>query len=1243
MKYRDLIQFDPIETVVQLRDADQMDAARHLVATYVISDQMAERLTNLVFPQLQFEQPADNKGILVVGNYGTGKSHLMSVISGLAEHAELVKALKNDSVIQSAGMIAGRFKVIRAEIGSTEMSLRGIITAHLEEYLADLGISYTFPPADQISSHKPAFEEMMIAFHQVYPDDGLLLVVDELLDYLRTRRDQELILDLNFLREIGEVCKDLRFRFIAGVQETLFDNPRFAFVADTVRRVKDRFEQVLIARQDVKYVVSERLLKKTAEQQTWTREHLSRFTRLYGDMNERLDEFVRLFPVHPNYIDTFERITAIEKREVLRTLSLAMKRILDNPVSEDEPALIAYDSYWHTLRENPAFRAVPDIRTVIECSQVLESRVQQAFTRPAYKPMALRVIHGLSVHRLTTGDIRVKVGASAEELRDTLTLYQPGIEDMGGEPADDLLTLVQTVLREISKTVNGQFISMAPDSGQYYLDVDKDIDYEAKIEERRESLDEYKLDLAYFNALARILERSDSYYPGTHLAWEYELEWLARRASRTGYLFFGTPNERSTAQPPRDFYIYFVQPYDPPSYKDEKRADEVFFHLTGKDDAFHETLGNYAAAQDLATTASGPAKATYESRANDFLRKLVKWLQAHMVTAFEVTHQGQTKPLPEWLKAAKTSRLSVSLATGSQANVRDMVNTVSAVALATHFEDDAPEYPTFPVLVTGTNRPQAAQAALRWLKGATQSQQATAVLDALELLDGDQLRPDQSRYTNYIVQRLKQKGHGQVLNRSELITEVQGVEYMVPHQYRLEPEWVIVLLATLVHSGDVVLAVPGKKFDANNLDVLIGTPVSELVNFKHIEPPKEWNLPALKALFELLGLTPGMAQLVTQNKTEPVQELQKAVQQTVEKLVLAQQQVQGGLAFWGQNLLDNQEQVTYRTRLEETKHFLESLQAFNSPGKLKNFRRDAGEVKAQQHGLDTLAEVEALQGLMVDLEPLAGYLSQAEVVLPEDQPWVGEVRTARQKVLVWLKDPAQRGDHSFKQQTGQQLRQLKQDYLNTYMTLHTKARLGLNDDKQKAKLMQDERLGQLNKLATIELMPTSQLTDFQNRLAGLKTCFSLTEPDLQASPVCPHCGFKPALEPVTAPAGNMLVALDNELDTLLADWTRTLLENLEDPTIQGNLELLKIEERQLIRAFLTSRTLPDPISQTFIQAVQEALSGLTKLVVQTEMLKQALLAGGSPMTIEEMKKRFEAYLAEIGKGKDVSKLRIVLE
>ena len=135
LKYGELIHFEPIESVVQLRDADEAAAARQFVETYVISDEMAEKLTNLVIPQLQFDQPVDNKGLLVVGNYGTGKSHLMSVISGLAENSELASSLSNSEVADAATRITGKFKVVRTEIGATTMSLRDIIVAELEEHL----------------------------------------------------------------------------------------------------------------------------------------------------------------------------------------------------------------------------------------------------------------------------------------------------------------------------------------------------------------------------------------------------------------------------------------------------------------------------------------------------------------------------------------------------------------------------------------------------------------------------------------------------------------------------------------------------------------------------------------------------------------------------------------------------------------------------------------------------------------------------------------------------------------------------------------------------------------------------------------------------------------------------------------------------------------------------------------------------------------------------------------------------
>lgn len=99
-------------------------------------------LTRLVIPQLQFAAPKDNWGLLIIGNYGTGKSHLMSVLSALAN------ALTNAQVTEATCAIAGQFYVVRAEIGATTMPLRDILLGELELTLGELGIAYTFPPMD---------------------------------------------------------------------------------------------------------------------------------------------------------------------------------------------------------------------------------------------------------------------------------------------------------------------------------------------------------------------------------------------------------------------------------------------------------------------------------------------------------------------------------------------------------------------------------------------------------------------------------------------------------------------------------------------------------------------------------------------------------------------------------------------------------------------------------------------------------------------------------------------------------------------------------------------------------------------------------------------------------------------------------------------------------------------------------------------------------------------------------------
>ncbi len=169
MKYSDIINFNPIQTVIQLKDANDDAKAKNLVESYVMSDEMAEKFNSGIIEELQFDEVVDNKGVLIVGNYGTGKSHLMSLISSIVNKEENLDYLGNKKFADYSQKVAGKFEVLRIEIGSVSNSLRNIITSELERDLEKRGIMFKFPKADEITNNKEALIEMMYKFEQNTP------------------------------------------------------------------------------------------------------------------------------------------------------------------------------------------------------------------------------------------------------------------------------------------------------------------------------------------------------------------------------------------------------------------------------------------------------------------------------------------------------------------------------------------------------------------------------------------------------------------------------------------------------------------------------------------------------------------------------------------------------------------------------------------------------------------------------------------------------------------------------------------------------------------------------------------------------------------------------------------------------------------------------------------------------------------------------------------------------------------
>jgi ABC-type polysaccharide/polyol phosphate transport system ATPase subunit len=89
MKYKELLNFEPITDVVKFRWTCETDYQKTFVKTFVFSDTFKNHLIPLMIRNLDFNYSGESFGLQIVGNYGTGKSHLMSLVSLLAKDVVL--------------------------------------------------------------------------------------------------------------------------------------------------------------------------------------------------------------------------------------------------------------------------------------------------------------------------------------------------------------------------------------------------------------------------------------------------------------------------------------------------------------------------------------------------------------------------------------------------------------------------------------------------------------------------------------------------------------------------------------------------------------------------------------------------------------------------------------------------------------------------------------------------------------------------------------------------------------------------------------------------------------------------------------------------------------------------------------------------------------------------------------------------------------------------------------------------
>lgn len=1224
MKYSDLISFNPIEDVIQLTTADDANRAKEYVKSYVMSDTMAANLKSPVLDQLQMDEVVDNKGVLVVGNYGTGKSHLMSVISSIAKDADNLQYLQNKNFAKEMECIAGKFEVLRIEIGGVTMSLREILFGFIEDDFAARGIDFEVPDFDTVRDNKKLIRDMMMAFSAKYPDKGYLIVVDEFLSYLTSRDERQIVLDLEFFRALGEMCSKSKLRVIFGVQEKIFDNPRFSFVSDTLKHVSDRFTQIVITKEATSYVVSERILKKTPEQKALIRKHLEKFSMLYTGMSSRMDEFVDLFPIHPSYIDVFNKIYLIENRHILKNISMTIRDIFNRDVPENEPGIISFDNYWPAIKSNGLLKSDVTINRVVTASGQLEDIINRAFPKPAYKPLAIKIIYALSVHRLTTNGLDVHFGLTAENLKDDLCLFLT----MPEQDADFLLALIKTTLKDIMTTVSGQFIIYNDANNQYYIDVDKVVDYDEKIKQKASIMADGELNRYFYQLIYSCLDwDAKQYVPGFEI-YQRDLNWDSHNIFREGYLFLGLPGERSTAQPERDFYIHIMPPYSSGSIAVKNLEDEVYFFFKSTAE-FKEILGFFSAANAQAQISEGKDKDAYLSKAAMIRKKLIKYLSENKNTCFDIQYKGQKRQMIEVLRGRYNRDM----------DFKDTVDLAASLCLDEYFCGKYPDCPMMKTKVTRKNMAENVRQAFDYFAG-RKTQTATLMLQSFGVLDGDKIRPEGSKYAAYYIDQLKQLPPQGVINYSDIFDVKYDDQYEDKH-FKINYLFTPIIFLSMVYAGYATMTLRnGTVLSASNLDTVPRIGVLDLYEFKYLARPAQMAMAELKKLFDVLEINPALLDNPN-DRDEGVKQLLKKAQETSNSAVLANQKLNNGFELWNEPLVDAQHLIAMQKACAAVKDEFSNYSArFNTPAKLNNFTLTFEEIDKLTEQITLIKAIAEYVTFKTDCANNVSYLSNIEFIdlganfKQKLEAAKDEFRSARDSILTGTS-----GDAAA-QKVNAALEKVKEEYIGIYFEEHKKKRLDIDDAKRRGKLQESSVLANLRKLRGVEILSAAKLTKIEQDMANLKICYELTPTELKTTHICQHCHYN--LGDQVPNVAGQLDNLDIRIDDLVTEWTQTLLNTISDPIVASQKEYLSAEQQKAIDDFIASGTLPKRVDDFFIKAIQALLKGFEPVVVDAKDLMDKLTKL-PPMDESTFKQKLNELIAGYTKGKDEGKLRIIVK
>ena len=1219
MKYKELINFEPITEVVKFSETHKTDYQKNLVKTFVFSNTFKDILIPLMVRNLDYNVTGESFGLQVVGNYGTGKSHLMSLVSLIAENGELLDLIQEEKQKKALQSIAGKFKVLRFELGGTE-SLWDFVTYKIENYFKEIGVDFIFDGHGTIT-YADKLKLMMAEFEEKFPDKGLMIVIDEMLAYLKGRSTPDkLNQDLQVLQALGQSCDGSKFKFIFGVQEMIYHSSEFQFAADMLQKVNDRYKDIQITKEDVAFIVKNRLLSKNEHQKQKIKKHLDPFLSLFTDMHGRTQDYVELFPVHPTYFENFERIRiGKSQREILKTLSNQFIELLEQDVPSDNPGLLTYDKYWEDIQKSQDLMAIPDVRRVKEITETINDKIESYFTgaRAKKKDIARRISNACAI-KLLQHDLNKQNGTNTEHLVDDLCLTDSMAIDR-----DLLLDIMDSTAKQIITATSGQYFDKDIESGEYHLRIEGGINFDQKIKDYALTMADAQKDEYFFKFLEINLPLDHDTYRTGFRIWEHAVDWKSHKTYRDGYIFFGNPNEKSTTHPRQHFYMYFMPIFDDSKKKRNHEEDEVYFIMDDLSEEFKQAVTLYGAALALEVRADSSQKTIYRQKIDELNKKSRALFEHEYVQVTKVDYQGKELPLSGYPLP------------GAGSTKEQIFSDVASLVLADWFEDERPNYPKFSQLNAAISKDNfvrlVKQALVKIANPESSNRDGEGMLSGLGLWVPGSLDYSHSPYAKSLLQQLKDKGVGKVLNREDIIEYVDKSDNLwLSKDFKIEAELQFIVLATLAALGEVEITLSsGQSINSTNLQELRSIDVQDFYSFTHVKAPKGLNEAALKAMFiGVLGrdLSKQLKDLSTYTN------LVNASNDWAKRAVKLLSEVQDGYTKMGVEIISQSEALDCRIKFTPFSRFCDKLANYTSEAKIKNFQFSVDQINQLLEAKPFIEKVEKQLDEVAQFSEDISYLQQCKQYVT-NVDFKEQLSEAINQLATILSSGKQNEIDAYKTK----LSKLKEEYADWYLQLYLKYRISEADNTQKQVLLDSKEKVVCDILKEADFLSIGQYQQWLNKVNKLQPADNKVNKNLILT--APYQEFNPM--DFDGLATTTVKQAKEDLQSLLENWEQTLKDTLEDPMVKKNRGLLDPKQNKLLEDFEVGKTSLSKDNTLGIRnAIMSLYEGLEKIELSIENMKATF---NKPLTPDEAVSAFKVYVDELSKGKERDKIRIILK